>query len=365
MNDKPIIFLDRHAAEVVSQHEPYRLACHLFHCGLIDRTETLDLGFEAQVIDPLCDVINGSTDSVSFSKICDHRADAILEEAISTNRRVQVLWSGGIDSTVMIIALMQKAEFRNCKERLQILCSIESISEYRTFFYKYIWQRYEVIPVGYPISNFISSDALIVTGEHGDQLYGSDFLEPYVRNGLAFESWQTALPFALAANELSGDEATVVQDYLEPLMKAAPVPIISLFDFFWWLNFSLKWQSVALRIPANTECPQQIFEVTRHFFRHQDFQRWSLHKHERTVLNSWSEYKMPSKQYIYEFTGDKVYRTTKVKEQSLRLIFAGESTRRRKTQRRKDIDDPQEKSELTSCGLVLNSHFSPIFITSA
>ena len=320
----PIIFLQWRAAARLSRQPPYRWICEVFQCGLIDRTQTLDLGFDAGIIDPLRTVLERPTGHLDFDELCQARAEEIVNEAIGADRRIQVLWSGGIDSTVALIALMGAAREMDASERLQVLCSVESVTEYQRFFHQHVWKQWEICAVGYPLSQYLSADAIVVTGEHGDQLFGSDFLQPYVANGLAFLPWHEGLPFALAGNGLSAEQADAVTEYLRPLMDACPVDVDTLFDFFWWLNFSCKWQSVTLRIPANTDQPRSAFESIRHFFRTDGFQRWSVFQHPRESLESWREYKMPAKRYIHAYTGDEEYLIEKEKQRSLRLVIAGE-----------------------------------------
>lgn len=339
-----LLFLDRHAADsgTVSKNEAYRSTCRLFHCGLIDRTATLDPGFQVDIVDPLENVLGPTPASGNFAQICAARAESIVDEAIASDRKIQLLWSGGIDSTVAFIAMHKAAKTRNARSRIQVLCSLDSVAEYRSFFFEHIWSMYEVQAVGFPVSSYLNPDALIVTGEHGDQLFGSDFLKPYVANGLAFEAWQKVLPFVFATHEIRDAEAKSIVDYLSPLMEACPVDIATLFDFFWWLNFATKWQSVTLRIPANSDDPAAVFDTTRHFFRDIEFQHWSLFSHERKRLEAWCEYKLPAKQFIFDFTGDNEYFNSKEKEQSLRLVFAGEPEWRKEEKKKREAIDPKK-----------------------
>ena len=370
LNGRSILFLDRHAAESpqVSKRDAYRAASRLFHCGLLDRTGTLDSGFDANIIDPIEKTLQHSPISSSFEELCDLRAQEIVEEASTSHRPIQLLWSGGIDSTVALIALMKVLKQQKSVDRLQVLCSVESISEYPAFFYQHLWQKLNVRAVGYPVSEYLDRGALIVTGEHGDQLFGSDFLRPYVDNGLAFEDWSAVFPFVMAAHGIRDETSVGLRDYLRPLMQSCPRQIVSLFDFFWWLNFSCKWQSVSLRIPAHTNLPGQSFDRTRHFFRSLDFQHWSLFQHDFPKLDSWRDYKMPSKDYIYSFTNDATYREEKTKEPSLRLVFAGEP-QRRKSNRRPQAE-PSSIAENDArddhqTGLVITGDFVASYIQSA
>ena len=65
---------------------------------------------------------------------------------------------------------------------------------------------------------------------------------------------------------------------------------MTLFDYFWWLNFSLKWQQVTLRLPALRDDAPQIYDSLRHFFRSGRFQQWSLAHPEIRLPATWVEY---------------------------------------------------------------------------
>ena len=58
-------------------------------------------------------------------------------------------------------------------------------------------------------------------------------------------------PLADAADADTEAAPVRVQDlqaYLAPQLAKAPFPIVTLFDFLWWINYSLKWQHVSLRL---------------------------------------------------------------------------------------------------------------------
>ena len=109
---------------------------------------------------------------------------------------------------------------------------------------------------------------------------------------------------------------------------------------------------VVQEIPANAEeNAEAVYRVTEHFFRTPQFQHWSIFHHERQEI-SWPEYKMPSKQFIFEFTGDAQYKDSKEKEQSLRLVFAGEPDPRRR----------KKSAPRASAAVALKADFQPMLL---
>ena len=113
-----------------------------------------------------------------------------------------------------------------------------------------------------------------------------------------------------------------IKRYLAPVIAASPVPICSLFDYFWWLNFALKWQEVSLRLPAwSGERARAIDSSLHHFYRTPEFQNWAMQEARNPRPAVWAEYKREVKRYILNATGDHRYYATKEKEDSLRNVL--------------------------------------------
>ncbi|MEM7575343.1 MAG: hypothetical protein AAF433_20720 [Bacteroidota bacterium] len=320
-----IIFLNSHRAKsgLLNGHrlpDAYVLAAKFFDCGIIDRTHSLDIGFEQKVLDEL--PAFDPDFKLSFSEIVYEQARAIWREADERSLGVQLLWSGGIDSTVALIALEQIANPQQ-KKRLRLLLSMDSINEYPLFFRRFILHRLNFQFIRPPVTKHIADDCLIVTGEHGDQLFGSDKLLPLIENGLAQENWELILPIFLVNKLGNARKADQLIEYLQPLVAAAPQPIISTFDLFWWLNLTIKWQQVSLRLPVFSfmDNVEELANRYRHFFRQDDFQQWALGRGAERAVERLADYKMPAKRFIYAYTQDVSYLQQKSKEPSLKNVI--------------------------------------------
>ncbi len=300
--------------------EPYILACKFFDCGIIDRTQSLDTGFEQKVLDEIPDHRDNA--GLSFAEICDTVAKNIVKEAKEMNTKIQVLWSGGIDSTLALIALSKELG-DEAPSFLDITLSMDSINEYPLFFREFILKKLPFKLIQPPIANHFSEKSLIITGEHGDQLFGSDKLLPLIVNRLAYEDYRSILPLYLMNKFGKSHKVDTLMNYLHPLIESCPKPIISTFDLFWWLNFTIKWQQVTLRMPVFSfqENVASLHARFRHFFRDTRFQIWSLNNHENRAAENLEAYKLPAKQYIYQYTQDAEFLKQKSKEPSLKHIL--------------------------------------------
>lgn len=255
----------------------------------------------------------------SFGEICVERAVFIARRAIKENKKIQVLWSGGIDSTLALVSLYRELEKREELRRLEILLSQESIEEFTSFFYEIIEPKLKFVLFNPPIYKYLDVDKIIVTGEHGDQIFGSDKAQHFVITKQAFRPFEEVLPYAMARKLGSTKSVDAVIKFLAPQIKKSPVEIKTLFDYFWWMNFSLKWQHVSLRMIYSTENIQlALNENIIHFFSAKNFQNWSISNHKYKIKSSWKSYKYIAKECIFDFHRDENYLINKEKEQSLK-----------------------------------------------
>ena len=186
-----------------------------------------------------------------------------------------------------------------------------AIEEYPLFYDRYIKGKLKEERVGNydDICQFINSSRLTVTGELGDQLFGSNTMRRAVMDdAIHLDGPWTQPTFwekPLSEARDSGVSVANLGKYLEPQLKKSPLEISTLFDLLWWINFSLKWQHVGLRL---LHCRGNIHnhDVKRlvHFFESDGWQQWSFHNHALKLpnLEDWKSYKTPLKKYIYDFT---------------------------------------------------------------
>lgn len=304
-------------------HPLYLRACEFFSCVLIDRTDTLDFGIRYRILDPMREI---SPDcEQTFADICWQRAAQIADRA--AGHIITVLWSGGIDSTVALLALLHTLEARSALDRLQVLLSKESIAEFPRFFQEVIQVRLAYQILNGTIYDAIDPKHINITGEHGDQLFGSDKLKYAVQTGQAWRPYEDILFYTISRKLGSTRHTDALMAYLEPQVLAAPVMIRTYYDYLWWMNFSLKWQNVSLRLLYGLEKQRyQLGENLVHFFQDPAFQSWSLANPVQKIGREWPSYKYVAKDFINDLFPDEAYRLTKEKEQSLKEVIVRSKT---------------------------------------
>lgn len=320
--NQPLHYLSKkqlfHTREWLKKARPvYLKSCQFFGATLIDRTQTLDAGIAFDIIDPLPTNIYTT---LSFEEICHKRAKELVEK--TQPHTLTVLWSGGIDSTVALISLIQALEEQEELHRLKVLLSRESIAEFPSFFREKIKGKLTTVPIIGNIFESIQPKEIIVTGEHGDQLFGSDKLKYSIITGEAFRPYEDVLEFIISRKLGTDRYTTQIIDFINPQLKASPLTIVTLYDYLWWMNISLKWQTVSMRLIHGLErSAHDLEETVFHFFKNTDFQQWSFSNPTAKIKETWPSYKYIAKEFIYRFHPDKDYLEKKEKEQSLREVI--------------------------------------------
>lgn len=298
----------------------------------VDRTGFADFPIRLKPLFPMPTLREERRD---FEAIANARAREILDRAVALDVDIYVMWSGGIDSTLVICSLLKLASPAEVK-RIVVLLSEDSIAEAPEFYAKHICGRLRMESAQlFPY--LLASPHLFVTGEHADQLFGSDLVGRMMTKlgkGVIHQPYSRDAMTALFVEEPELAEPTsACLDLFEFLASKAPIPIETNFLFLWWLNFNIKWQSVYLRTLSYIAVrnrpnltAEYVAERYLPFFCTEPFQQWSLNNPDKRIRDSWNSYKWVAKDIIFSFTGDEGYRRHKVKRGSLFFIILRKSS---------------------------------------
>jgi len=304
----------------------------------VDRSETIRLPVRTASFFPLPHM---QVSTKSYAELCDDRAKQLLARAQKLNVPLCTMWSGGIDSTCVLVSLLKNAT-RAQKEHIFVLLSDDSIDEYPEFYAKYIRGKLLRGPADL-LPYLLGGKNIIVNGELNDQLFGSDIIakvitrfgaeitrKPYSADLLA-EFLTTVSPRPLRPGQVADRHlADLYVILFERLRDSAPIPIKTNHEVFWWVNFVMKWQSVYMRVlsfaaarNADLVTADWVRTYYAPFYNTNGFQLWSMNSNlEQKVKNGWRSYKWPAKEVIYEFTKDAEYRDNKLKRGSLHYLVA-------------------------------------------
>jgi hypothetical protein len=299
----------------------------LRHMAIIDRTGTIKTPVRSRSIYPIPQF---RAMGRSYEEMCNERAIELLQRADRLNTDLYVSWSGGIDSTTVLVSLLKNATAAQ-KQKIVVLLSEESITEYPLFYHEHIRGKLRREPSAI-FPRVLGSSALYVNGELNDQLFGAQATGDLINlhgDDMVHRPYERSVLFGMFNKTVA--DAAVTNFYLdlfERVVQTAPIPVKSYADYFWWLNFNLKWQTVALRVLGFTAqrnaanvTPEYVRDRFAPFYGTDDFQLWSMNNLDKRIKDTWSTYKWPCKEIIFEYTKDAEYRDNKLKRGSLYSIL--------------------------------------------
>lgn len=236
------------------------------------------------------------------------------------------MWSGGIDSTVVVVSFLMLGYNL---DNIIILLTPESIKENPTFFYKEVLPKFK-IETSLKIFDILGDDdKIIISGELNDQLFGSDVILSMINNyGIDFYNKKFTIDELYSYNKMIISDDKIWTDLMIDLSKICPSGIISLGDFYWWFNFTCKWQGVYTRLLAyvNKNNSYKLNKTTISekyicFFNSNEFQNWAVWNKDKKIKDVWSSYKLESKKIIFDFTKDEHFFKNKCKRGSLGYVI--------------------------------------------
>lgn len=287
----------------------------------------------------------------TFDQVTDEKALKISKE-IRQGKKFAVMYSGGIDSTVILVSLIKNLS----KEELEsviICCTGNSIIENPIFWKTYIDGKIKYIDTQkYWYDDIIKLGYLPITGDEGDCVFGTiigtelyhnyDFyisdLTQTTKKRLLEIKYRISDPEIhyseykdIIIKHLSYDQTPEGKQFGNLLYKKYvhnintslnTCSIISLHDFFWWLIFNVKYLNCSVRGPIyyNVDIPvKDCIEKIVNWYNDTEYQLWSMANNNNglKIKSTLATYKFAARQYIYDFDKNENYFYFKTKLESL------------------------------------------------
>lgn len=276
---------------------------------LIDRTECAKTPFSSHLMNEY-KITNYSflKNNFTLDDICIDTARTFA----NLPKKLYILWSGGIDSTVLIISML-KAGIP--KEKITIACNPDGLKENYNFYRKFILPNFEVIAsekLMQQASITGIKDGVILNGDPADALYGIDLsfslVEKYGIDFLKQPCSREVLTNYFVSKNMDIRSANCWYDFFMLSTAQSPKEIKTIDDFSWWITFNHRWQS------ANEKFKLRILDDSNYktFFGNQDFQNWACYRN-NSFIETIKDFKLEMKKIIYEYTGDRDYFDNKIK----------------------------------------------------
>lgn len=312
-------FQDVTKSDVKDWYSIYKLIN--LNVDLVDRCDKIKTPYIYHNYFPIPNIPNGF--NKTYKEICIERANQILKHAATINKPITILYSGGIDSTAVVVSFLLAT---SNTDNINIALNAASIQENPNFYYSHIRGKFNLIPSERTL-DLLTGDCIMVGGEFNDQLFGVDFIKLFPTEQL-FEPYTESniVPFFEHAG-MDPNQSKIWFSLLHDHIRTNRYCEIKyVTDFFWWFNFSFKWQSIYFRIISRTRHRDLITTDFLNTYYHQfyntdDFQYWSMMNPDKKIVGNWRGYKITTKEFILEYTRDQEYFNNKVKIGSLSGIF--------------------------------------------
>jgi hypothetical protein len=297
--------------------------------GLNDRTNTLKQPIRTAVY-PKCKLPELQIQSLNYNDCCNYRANELLEKSRAMQIPLGIMWSGGIDSTRLLISFLQNFPLSDLKDSVKIITSQDAVHENPKFFKNYILPNFDLIN-SEAIPWLFNKQYILVTGELNDQLFGSDLLRNYLiySNTEYLEPLNKSKIFNYVNCKIEDTFiSTIVVDTIFKSADRYGIVLEKNSDWFWWYNFCFKWQKVYMRtlaLPVNSQWgninESFVNNFLHHFYNTEYFQLWSINNPQIRNFSKWSDYKFQAKKEIYDFNKDNDYFENKIKRGSLQTLY--------------------------------------------
>jgi hypothetical protein len=289
------------------------------NASVIDRTNNSTITpFPIEVLDKIPE--NYNTPSKTFEEIVDSRAAELLK----TGKTIRVLYSGGLDSTVIVLSLWRCiSNGIGSFEQVIVCCNTPSIIENPDCWKYYILPFFNIEEITKTLKN-ISVDNIYVMGENADQIFGSETILhnlETINQNITHEN----LKKFMIKKGIETDYHEYFFNVYDNLVKDCPIKLNKMSELMWWINFSCRWQADIF----TTLCFTNLFKEPVHlstfennfraFYNTLEFQHLSLYSN----LEKWGDiphpqnYKLAIRNYIKKFQNQLEYADIKIKSPSL------------------------------------------------
>lgn len=280
---------------------------------LIDRTKSYKSPFNCDIRWPI--PAYDANFSMSYEEVCLLRANQLVSYAKSTNKKIRLFYSGGIDSSVILCSFISLLGIDETVKLVELAITENSIRENPTLWNDIVRKNDFQLLSASVAKNIVSRNSIILTGECNDQIFGSDkmihFMNKLGENSI-YDKWQpnTIQQFLESSVNIENANAKPITEYLSNTMLAAPFTIENNYQFWWWYNFAWKWNNVATRImyyiPLHLSDQLKSGFETDQFFNCTEFQLWSMKNHhdypDKNGLPF--EYKWEAKEFVAKIIKD-------------------------------------------------------------
>jgi hypothetical protein len=252
--------------ETFEQYEKFGL--NKFN-AVYDRTghlpHFLDIKVGAHPIPPHIPNYNQSFYDISVAR---------AKELLALGKPINVMWSGGIDSTYILFMLHHLA---NDKDQIKVVGTYNSIVESGDLFDTKIKDTFKHnIRVSSRNDLSFNEEGIFVSGMCGNQLFGPTD-DMFANGGTAMFHHTLGTPETIYES-CEGNVRPELLEFLDPVIKNSPKKIETIADLRWYCIFNLDWYTAIYE--HKIMLPPELAGNVHGFFDSYDFQSWAVNTKE-------------------------------------------------------------------------------------
>jgi hypothetical protein len=288
--------------------------------------------------------------NLNFSNITDLRALDLEKKALEFDN-IYLLWSGGIDSTVILSAILKNWHRENL-QKLVVVLNEYSIEENTTMYNEFIYNKLTVISTDDFFSGKINftHNNLYVDGNSADTISAQPHFYEFDKRypNYYLKPWKSHIDILIKFFSI-GQTPQYGQDMYKHIVRSLNVnnlKVETIFDFIWWVGFNwahdknlhcILWQYTPSFF-SNPDINLEKFlkQNVYHWFNSDEYQDWRVSAigSDEVIGSDSSKHKLMFKKYIYNFNKDqdyllhkgKVASTPKNKVKDSHIILCGIDT---------------------------------------
>lgn len=220
------------------------LGQQLVWTSFVDRTGTIPHFLnDMEIVRPLPEY--DPSFSMSTSDVFKSRWEFLL----SKFSQVHLLWSGGIDSSLMLTEAVKHLDDARLS-RITVTYNQRSLDENQIFFDQYLkklpfkFKEFAIYNESSMVYDF-TPDEVYISGEYGDQMYTSTIsVGKAAKNG-----------YKVHEDSYIGAIQEQIPSFLDELIKKCPIEVKTIYQFWAWFGLTIGWQDAIYRIPYLTRNP--------------------------------------------------------------------------------------------------------------
>lgn len=269
----------------------------------------------------------------------DARAIELFNTAKLQNKRIYMMWSGGIDSTAVLVSFLRNLSESDLKI-LTVVLTQQSVDENPEFYQHHVHGKLDTLDYyDFHLGEEFLSTNIVLTGDPGDCIFGpsvgmyADFI-PDGKHLRSFKDSTNLIAFSIEKRsqhvikkfDLQGFGKWYVQKVTDNLIEVNPAGVETLADWWWWHYVNLKWETSIWRPlvrrkynyldqPLTDQTINSFVQNT--FFNTSKFHQWSYTNLKNLVGSDIKNHKRGPKQYIYDFDRNRAYFENKTKLESV------------------------------------------------